>query len=561
MKRRRGQAGQVALQTAVAIVLTWPLVGRLTNEIPLGQEPTPTVPYFNLWTLRWNAQQLAHGYSDYWNAPIFAPSRASFARSEAQPLTGFVFAILRSVCEDVAAYNLITIGFLALNGVAGVAIARRLGATAAPAALAGIVAQSLPFVFNQFGVLQLVCVFPMLFAFERLIAYQRSRKLSAALGIAVWFVVCDLTSGYYAVFLAIALACAVPIMAVGVVPWKQLARDVGACALLTALLLGPYAISQSRHTSDAAWSRQTVTALSMQFGDYRDHAGGSFGLWLWENDANDNGLLESPGTYLTGLGIAGLVIAIRRRQRRLATAVVITAAGALLLSMGFHLSILGWRPYEMIFEHIPGFERLRSPFRFSVVVQVALLVVAPLTLHALWQWRRSLGRALAIAVTVLAVVETGSIGRSATQARGFAQLATTRVPDVATYDWVKFLRRSEAGTVAMVPFAARGSAGHFADTTVAMSAALEHGHPLANGYTGLFPTDFDPLWRAMDDVASRCGVQQLQARGVRYLVIAHDWFTDSSHAELNDLGFARVFEGTSRSVYEDVKRSPYRNEC
>lgn len=561
MTRRRWQLAHVAMQATVAMVLTWPLVGRLTNDIPLGQETTPTVPFFNLWTLRWNAQRLAHGYGDYWNAPIFAPSQAIFAHSEAQPLTGLVFAVLRTIFNDVAAYNLITISFLALNGVAGVAIARRLGAERTPAALSGIIAQAIPFVFNQFGVLQLVCVFPMLFAFERLIAYQRSRKLTAALGMAAWFVVCDLTSGYYAVFLAIALACAAPIMLVGVVPWKQLVRDLAACALFTGLLLGPYAISQARHTSDAAWSKQTVTALSTQFSDYRDHTDGSFGPWLWQNDTNHNGLLESPGTYLTGLGGAGLLVAFRRRQRRLAVAVAITGAGALLLSTGFHLSILGWRPYTMIFEHVPGFERLRSPFRFSVVVQVALVVVAPLTLHALWHWRRMLGRVLAVAVTLLAVIETNSIGSAATPSRGFTQLATTRVPDVATFDWVKFLRDAPAGTVAMVPFAQSGNPSHFADTTVAMLAALQHGHPLANGYTGLFPKDFDPLWYAMDNFATRCSAQQLQARGVRYLVIAHDWFNDKSDAYLNALGYAKVFDGTSRAVYEDVKHYSYRNEC
>lgn len=54
-----------------ALVATWPLPLHLASRVPTGTEPTATVPLFNLWSLRWNADRLAHLYSGYWRAPIF----------------------------------------------------------------------------------------------------------------------------------------------------------------------------------------------------------------------------------------------------------------------------------------------------------------------------------------------------------------------------------------------------------------------------------------------------------------------------------------------------------
>jgi len=75
-----------------ALVATWPLPLHLAPRVPTGTEPTATVPLFNLWSLRWNADRLAHLYAGYWQAPIFHPARGTFASSEPEPLSGLAFA-------------------------------------------------------------------------------------------------------------------------------------------------------------------------------------------------------------------------------------------------------------------------------------------------------------------------------------------------------------------------------------------------------------------------------------------------------------------------------------
>ncbi|NIQ52158.1 MAG: hypothetical protein GWN71_01345, partial [Gammaproteobacteria bacterium] len=46
------------------------------------------MPYFNVWTLGWNASWLTAPDAGYWDAPIFHPAPGAFAFSDPQLLTG-----------------------------------------------------------------------------------------------------------------------------------------------------------------------------------------------------------------------------------------------------------------------------------------------------------------------------------------------------------------------------------------------------------------------------------------------------------------------------------------
>ncbi len=544
------------MHTATATIFTWPLVAHLGSRLPLGQEDVATVPFFNLWTLEWNAQRFAHLLQHYWDAPIFAPTRGAFARSEAQPLTGAAFAVLRSAFGSVGGYNLVLIGFLVLNGIAGARFARIIGASLAAAILVGIAAQTLPFVFAQLGVLQLVCVFPFIFAFERLIAYQRSRRLVALLQLGAWFVVCALTSGYYAIFLAIMLLVAAPVMLIGVVSIKRLIAHVAITAIGIAIVVSPYLLSQQHLTTGEHWSLSTVANLSAQPSDYLDRVPGRVALPVLRDDGNNNGIQESPGVYLVALALVGAVSGWRQGQRRIVTA-LLTASGVMFtFSLGLHLSIRGWKPYRMLYDHVPGFDRLRSPFRYSVGVQLCLVMLAAFALARLCTWRPRGGTLFAVGSILLVTLDVVPFGA-----------ALTTVPNVASMGWVKYLERAPRGTIAMVPFPPTGHVGDFLDTTVGMLAGLEHGHPMVNGYTGLFPAEFDApatsggLWSAMDDFPSWCGAEQLHQRKVVYLVAARAWFTPARAAAIDSLGYRELFRDRTAVVLRDTMQYRLTDEC
>ena len=234
---------------------------------------------------------------------------------------------------------------------------------------------------------------------------------------------------------------------------------------------------------------------------------------------------------------------------------------ALVLSLGFHLAVFGWHPYAVLYDHVPGFDRLRSPFRFSVIVQVVLVSLSAFALQRFWHLKSIAGKFLSVGVTALAVLAAVPMGLGASNGPRLTGMATTAVPVVERFDWVRYLAEAPPGVVAMVPFPVSGAAKDSVDTTVAMLAALVHHHPIVNGYTGLFPPGFDPLWTAMDHFSSRCAVEKLHERNVRYLVIAHDWFGPNSDAHLQDLGYRMIFDGETRTIYEDVQHFRFRNEC
>ena len=225
-------------------------------------------------------------------------------------------------------------------------------------------------------------------------------------------------------------------------------------------------------------------------------------------------------------------------------------------SVGMHLSIFGWHAYRWMYDEVPGFDRLRSPFRFSVGVQLAIIVLVALAAAAVVRWRHPAGLFLTLGFALLVALETVPFGA-----------ALERVPATTQFDWVQYLEGAPAGVVAMVPFPDSGYGAAFRSTTVAMLAALHHGHPIVNGYTGFFPDQFDRpasdggLWYAMDDFPDRCGAEQLQRRNVQYLVVERAWYSQARAQRLLELGYRMVFNGRNDVVLRDSMEYRYQHEC
>lgn len=532
--RARRIALAVAFQGLLAIITTWPLATRWRTHLPLGAESVPTVPQFNLWTLQWNAARIPDLFRGYWDAPIFAPTAGAFARSEAQPLTGLLFTVVRPFTGEVGGYNLVLLTMLTLNGLVLALLARRLGADYPAALLAGALGQTLPFVSNELGVLQLVPLFPFWLLLERLVAYRqrpnwvRLADAGAALGALA------LVSGYYALFTGLVLVVIGPPLVIGARPWRQLARDVAIAGAIAGAIALPFSLAQQRHTAGSSWSYETVEANSARGTDLVRHDDGTVGVpWAFERDGGQALFPGGVALLLAGIGIAGAT----RTQRRFVVGAIVAAALLAIVALGLRLHVAGHVPYAFVRDHVPGFDRLRSPFRAAVMTQALLAALGALGLA--WLWRRPAGRVLAVAFVVASVIETVHWDQP-----------TSRVPDVAGFDWVQWLDDAPSGVVAMVPFPATGNVGDYDDTTVAMLAGLEHGHPLVNGYTGLFPESYRSLRSEMAWFPDAATVAMLDEFDVTYVVIRHDWERATTAAvTLPALGYERVFAGATRDVW------------
>ncbi len=492
---------------AVAVAATWPLaLATIGNHdrLPLGTETSATVPLFNLWTLRWGADHLLPFGSSYWNAPIFAPHRGTFAWSEPQPLTSWVFAVVRHINGDVTGYALVLLAGLTLNGVAGALLARRLGAARVPAALVGATIQVIPFAMGQMGVLQLTMLSPLLFALAALVAWWRAPTIKPAVELGVALAAAALVCGNTLLLFAIALAVVAPAAA-------YLRRDdiidrlasAAVAAGIVAAIAGPVVIAQQSLLGDRQWRAATVLAGSASWSDW------SPGGRAW------------PGWWLLVLAAGGIAVG---RHRRISWMLVALAGSAVLVSFGSRTAVLGWHPWNTAVDVLPSLGRLRSPWRAAVVTQLCLAATAVPLIQAAWDRRRPLLVAGGAATTAI-IAATGPIGAGTLAAAPSTTSAATRA----------LAARHDGGAVVALPFAPGPRAADFEPTVVAMLAALDDGHPLVNGYSGFFPSDHTSLRAELAGFPDATSLAVLADHGARYVVADPAWLVPRRD-DLDDAG-------------------------
>jgi hypothetical protein len=199
--------------------------------------------------------------------------------------------------------------------------------------------------------------------------------------------------------------------------------------------------------------------------------------------------------------IFGLLILVSPRARAFArqwigsmTAfMVIAATAAFLMSFGPEIRSGGRLiseagPYHFFYWHVPGFDGLRVPARFAMLVMLFLSIVTGLGAAAL-ESRFRRGGAIAIALAALAVVEAfaAPIGVNGTVAEGRYAMPPARVYTGEQVPAVyRFLKSLPAPGTVVVEF----PLGEWAYEVRYVFYSTTHWHPLLNGYSGHFPLSY-----------------------------------------------------------------------
>jgi hypothetical protein len=534
------------LYALVAMALTWPLTLHLGSHLAYGSEPTTTVPLFNLWTLRWDQDRLAHGLSGYWDAPLFHPTAGTFALSEPQPLTGLAFAPLSWVTGNpVLAFNLVALGILVLNGWFGARLARHLGVADGPAALTGVLAMGVPFVASQMGVLQLTAIFPLLALVDALLRWAPHGGRRPAGEVGAWLAVTFLTCGYYGLFAVVAVLP--PAVLLARRDWFRRSRAVD--VLVAALCFAPavpFLLMQARITDGYERSGETIRELSAQVADLFELTGDALGAGFlpWVRDGGDD-LAVYSGTALLILGVAGAVVLRRQAGERLRVFafLVVGALLSVLLALGLNLSVFGFEPYQLIRDLVPGYHSLRSPFRFVAVAEVFLVALAAFGIDDLWRWKAKAGAAAAIAVVALGALEVS-----------LAPVELFEV-DRSEADWVAWLhehRDDREEVVAFLPFPLTGKVSSYAPTARHMLQVLDAGDGVTtvNGYSGLWPEPYEELEAGAINYPTGNGDILFRDYGVTLLVVDAHWLAERPDVEqVLEYVYQREFTGPDNVVY------------
>ncbi len=481
----------------VALAVTWPLVRFAHKMLPLGSEGTPTVPLFNLWTLGWNVNRLAHGLQNYWDAPIFYPVRGSFAFSEPQPLTGLLAGVFWWLGPALA-YNLVLWLFLVLNGVSVLVLLRRRGVRTGVAVLVGMLAMLLPYLAQERGVLQLQPFFGVVMAIDGLWWLAERPSLLAGIWLGVGVASTFLTSEYYALFLGVVLATAVPFL----LP-QFLRRSVWLPLLLAggivAVFVLPVALPQLHILHRMGFSRSENT-ITIGSANWRDYTQPPHVLWISEYLPTVSGRHQHlfPGGMLVVLAGVGIWLGWQQSSRRRWIAWLTTAVfTTLLFSIGLNLKIGDWQPYQLFREFVPGFDNLRNPFRFALFTQIHLLL---LTTPA---WERLAKRPFPHTLLIAILALTELIPKPAR--------LTPIPPPMPTQDITP--------PAIFLPFPQESATAAYAPTTSWMAATIHNPIPLINGYSGYFPRLNSQLKELLADFPTPLALHTLRALGTKTILL------------------------------------------
>lgn len=163
-------------------------------------------------------------------------------------------------------------------------------------------------------------------------------------------------------------------------------------------------------------------------------------------------------------------------------------------SLGRPLNLVG--PYRFLYEHVPGFEGVRVPARFGMVVTLMLAVLAGFGASRLAYVR---GATAALAVACVAFLAEGLVVPFVVN--GTAPIERYNPPEARLYPpsrapvvYAAVAREPDDMVLAELPL------GHPDFDLRAMFYSAVHRRRLLNGYSGFFPAHYGQLRVALSDV-------------------------------------------------------------
>jgi hypothetical protein len=468
--------------------LLGPVLLQADSLLPVREDAPRTVPLFNAWTIWWNSECASRGFRNYWDAPIFFPTRGTFAYSEPQPATLLVAPVYWTTNSLVLAYNTYLVASLFLNGIAtfGVLRCRRMNSSACLVAAAAMV--WLPVSLRQIEVLQLIPIWPMVLLWHGMDRFCLRPSWSAGVLLAVMAAIMLGTSIHHGLFFAV---CTVPAAWILVRTQSDPMFRRSLVLTLTLLILvagvcwwplhlrlsGP----EFQRTSEVV-TRLSATPLELILPP-RD---------AWIGIARPRGFGMCPGWIKCLLALAAVVLTIRRpRHRRWMLFLISIVVVSGLLALGPNLKLGVIEPWNVLADVLPGFRQVRSVFRFSYLMQMAVILLAGAGLHELqsrcrrWRGCTPVIRGLLYGLGILAVLEVPP-----------PEIRMAQVPDPARHTgWTQFVKQSAPLNTGVLtwPFAAGGRAEDFDVTAEWMFLSTAHGRPLVDGFSGFFPSSHRTL--------------------------------------------------------------------
>jgi hypothetical protein len=444
----------------------------------------PGDPLLSTWILWWNAQAVPFTPA-WWSPPIFHPMPDALALSEHYAGVGlFTTPMLRLGGTPALAYNTALLLSSTLSGFFTYLLVRRVTGSTLAALCGGVAYALAPVRAGQLSHLQVLTSqwLPLMLLGMHAHADTGRRAWLVLFG-AAWLLQAP-ANGYYLLF--------APILVVSWICWFLLAHGrwraalelTGAWALASIPLVPVLLKYREVHAAlGLSRSREDILHFSATAGSFLNPPP-MLALWPARAVPAVEDFLF-PGLTILLLVLAAIPFAMTRRSAHrlhppLRSAFFFYALTALLmaaLTLGPAApgeGASGWlRPYEWLI-HLPGFDGLRVPVRFAMLMALGLSIAGGIGL-AMMMPASQLRRALLVAGVCGGLAADGAIE----PLTGSPPPGRVDLPDAPS-----------AAVLELPPDDAVVNVG-------AMFRSMTHRRPLVNGYSGHVPPHYDILGQAL----------------------------------------------------------------
>jgi len=511
---------------ALAVITSWPLVAHLSGRIA----PDLGDPLRTAWQVAWEGHALTHSPLRIFQTNAFWPHPDSLAFSDS--LIGFapLGTLGSGVTAALVRYNLLFLLAFALPLLGVYLLARELGLRPAAAAVAGAAFAYAPFRAAEAGHLHVISSGGIaLSLFLLLRGYRRARGRTVLAGwlVGAWQLSLGFTLGLQFSYLLAAVAL------VALVLWLREGRTRLSERVIVASLVGslafvavgglearPYLKAAREYPSAkrtiAEVERYSAPLQALLATPRENRVWGSITGPVRRELRSQNESVLFPGLTILLLALLGLGAPVLPRALR--WALLAGSVTCALLACGLGLTGAGY-PYRILFDHLPGWDGVRTPGRIITMTSLGLALLAGAGAHRL-----------------LAATASGRLwGRGSRRPRDARPSATRRGPAAVL----------GVALVALVVFEGAGHQPHphvpAAPTGLAalpgprLDLPTDSSHDrlyqfwsvsgfptIANGVSTFDIPAMDLLRGALQDFPDRPGVEKLRRVGIRTVVLHTD---------------------------------------
>jgi hypothetical protein len=453
----------------------------------------------SIWRIAWIAHAIGSGLPVA-DANIFYPEARTLAYTDAVLLQGMLATpFLMAGASPVLVYNLLILGSITLSGAAMYLLARRFTDSWPASLVAGTIFAFVTYRFDHIMHLELQAT-----VFMPLAIWFLDRAFEAP----IWrnlmgfgaCVLLQLLSGiYYTVFLATALAVAIPLR------WLTLPGDtrrtfavrLAAVALVAAVCALPYLFLYTENrTSLGERTESDIRMYSATPINYLSSEPRNLAHGQWSGRLGRSERYLFPGVAAIGLALLGLGGWSPRK-----TMIAAIAGVGFVVSLGLNTPIYVW-----IRELVFAYRGLRAPARAAVLVTLAISLFAAygwaavLRRHPRW---KLVGTGLVMAVLTLEYVTFPG-----------DYLPLSRRPSALA----RWLSQQPRSVIVEFPLP-KADALHTIQDGLYMYASTFHWQPTLNGYSGFYPRSYLELLDQAQDFPSDSALRYLKSRRVDLIVL------------------------------------------